>query len=89
MAKTSISLLSHSKDTANPLSHQLIASSNLFSSAQAVAPVGNNTKKYVITVAQFQEKNQKRLKAKSLQTRKKPKQNKTKKTKWKRINRSN
>ena len=48
-----------SKDTANPLSHQVIASSNLFSSTQAVAPVGNNTKKHIITVAQFQEKNQK------------------------------
>ena len=42
-----------SKDTANPLSHKVIASSNLFSSTQAVAPVGNNTKKHIITVAQF------------------------------------
>ena len=42
-----------SKDTANPLSHQVIASSNLFSSTQAMAPVGNNTKKHIITVAQF------------------------------------
>ena len=33
-----------SKDTANPLSHQVIASSNLFSLTQAVAPVGNNNK---------------------------------------------
>ena len=40
-----------SKDTANPLSHQVIASSNLFSSTQAVAPVGNSTKKHIITVA--------------------------------------
>ena len=32
-----------SKDTANPLSHQVIASSNLFSSTQAVAPVGKET----------------------------------------------
>ena len=40
-----------SKDTANPLSHQVIASSNLFSSTQAMAPVGNNTKKHIITVA--------------------------------------
>ena len=49
-----------SKDTANPLSHQVIASSKFFSSTQAVAPVGNNTKKHIIiiTVAQFQEKNQ-------------------------------
>ena len=46
-----------SKDTANPLSHQVIASSNLFSSTQAVAPVSNNTKKHIITVVQFQEKN--------------------------------
>ena len=46
-----------SKDTANPLSHQVIASSNLFSSTQAVAPVSNNTKKHIMTVAQFQEKN--------------------------------
>ena len=47
-----------SKDTANPLSHQVIASSNLFSSTQAVAPVGNNTRKHIITgIAQFQEKN--------------------------------
>ena len=40
-----------SKDTANPLSHQVIASSNLFSSTQAMAPVGSNTKKHIITVA--------------------------------------
>ena len=47
-----------SKDTANPLSHQVIASSNLFSLTQAVAPVGNNTKKRISThVTQFQEKN--------------------------------
>ena len=61
-----------SKDTANPFSHQVIASSNLFSSTQAVAPVGNNTTtgKHLITVAQFQEKNLKSLKATSLQTRK-------------------
>ena len=42
-----------SKNTANPLSHKVIASSNLFSSTQAVAPVDNNTKKHIITVAQF------------------------------------
>ena len=30
-----------SKDTANPLSHQVMASSNFFSSTQTVAPVGN------------------------------------------------
>lgn len=44
------------KDTANPLSHQVIASLNLFSLTQAMAPVGNNTKKQIITIAQFQEK---------------------------------
>ena len=48
-----------SKDTANPFSHQVIASSNLFSSTQAVAPVGNNTNGHIITAAQFQQKNQK------------------------------
>ena len=37
------------KDTANPLSHQVIASSNLFSSTQAMAPVSNNTNKHIIT----------------------------------------
>ena len=68
------------KDTANPLSHQVIASLNLFSLTQAMAPVGNNTKKQIITIAQFQEKKRKPLKAKSLQTRK---QNKTKKLKGK------
>ena len=47
------------KGTANPLSHQVIASSNLFSSPQAVTPVGNNTNGHIITVAQFQQKNQK------------------------------
>ena len=45
-----------SKDTANPLSHQVIASSNLFNSTQAMVPVGNNTKKHIITVAQSQAK---------------------------------
>ena len=30
-----------SKDTANPLSHQVMASSNFFSSTQTVAPIGN------------------------------------------------
>ena len=64
----------------------MIASSNLFSSTQAVAPVGNNTTtgKHLITVAQFQEKNLKSLKAKSSQTRKTKinrKQNKTKQNK--------
>ena len=58
-----------SKDIANPLSHQVIPSLNLFSSTQAVAPVGNNTKKHIITVVQFQEKNQKPLKAKPSKTR--------------------
>ena len=45
-----------------------------------MAPVGNNTKKQIITIAQFQEKKRKPLKAKSLQTRK---QKKTKKLKGK------
>ena len=45
-----------------------------------MAPVGNNTKKQIITTGQFQEKKRKPLKAKSLQTRK---QNKTKKPKGK------
>ena len=56
----------------------MIASSNFFSSTQTVAPVGNNTKNLIlITVAQFQEENQKTLKAKYLQT-KKTKNNKNK-----------
>ena len=58
----------------------MIASSNLFNSTQAVAPVGNNTKKHTITVAQFWEKNLKPLK--SLQTRRKKRQNKTKQKNW-------
>ena len=37
----------------------MIASSNLFSSTQAVTPVGINTNGHIITVAQFQQKNQK------------------------------
>ena len=57
----------------------MIASSNFFSSTQAVAPVGNNKKnRILITVAQFQEKNQKTLKAKYLQTKKTKKQQKQK-----------
>ena len=61
----------------------MIASSNFFSSTQAVAPVGNNTKnRILITVAQFQEENQKTLKAKYLQT-KKTKNNKNNKNKKK------
>ena len=53
-----------------------------------MAPVGNNTKKQIITIAQFQEKDKKPLKAKSLQTRKQKTQNKTnKRTKEKRMNR--
>ena len=73
-----------SKDTANPLSHQVIASSNLFSLTQAVAPIGNDTKKQISTIAQLQEKNNKPLKAVSLDQKN---ENKTKKTKRKRINR--
>ena len=66
----------------------MIASLNLFSSTQAMAPVGNNTKKQIITIAQFQEKDKKPLKAKSLKTRKHKTQNKTnKRTKEKRMNR--
>ena len=48
-----------------------------------MAPVGNNIKKHIITVAQFWEKNLKPLK--SLQTRRqkdKTKQNKTKQKNW-------
>ena len=57
----------------------MIASSNFFSSTQAVAPVGNNTKNLIlITVAQFQEENQKTLKAKYLQTKKTKNKKKTK-----------
>ena len=57
----------------------MIASSNFFSSTQAVAPVGNNTKnRILITVAQFQEENQKTLKAKYLQTKKTKNKKKTK-----------
>ena len=57
----------------------MIASSNFFSSTQAVAPVGNNTKNHIlITVAQFQEENQKTLKAKYLQTKKTKNKKKTK-----------
>ena len=41
-----------------------------------MAPVGNNTKKQIITIAQFQEKDKKPLKAKSLKTRKHKTQNK-------------
>ena len=67
-----------SKDTASPLSHQLIASSNPFNSTQAVAPVRNNTKKHTITVAQFWEKNLKPLKSLQTRRKKKTKQNKTK-----------
>ena len=53
-----------------------------------MAPVGNNTKKQIITIAQFQEKVKKPLKAKSLKTRKHKTQNKTnKRTKEKRMNR--
>ena len=63
----------------------MIASLNLFSSTQAMAPVGNNTKKQIITIAQFQEKDKKPLKAKSLKTRKHKTQNK--RTKEKRMNR--
>ena len=57
----------------------MIPSLNLFSSTQAVAPVGNNKKKHIITVVQFQEKNQKPLKAKPSKTRR------TKKTENKNI----
>ena len=55
----------------------MIPSLNLFSSTQAVAPVGNNTKKHITTVVQFQEKNQKPLKAKH-QRPEEPKKQKTK-----------
>ena len=50
-----------------------------------MAPVGNNTKKQIITIAQFQEKDKKPLKANSLKTRKHKTQNK--RTKEKRMNR--
>ena len=62
----------------------MIASSNLFSLTQAVAPIGNDTKKQISTIAQLQEKNNKPLKAVSLDQKN---ENKTKKTKRKRINR--
>ena len=52
-----------------------------------MAPVGNNTKnRILITAAQFQEENQKTLKAKSLQTKKTKNNNKKKKTKQKEKN---
>ena len=38
-----------SKDTAIPLSHQVIASSNFFSSTQALAPDDNNANNVVIS----------------------------------------
>ena len=44
-----------SKDTAIPLSHQVIASSNFFSLIQALAPDDNNAKNVVISC---QEKNE-------------------------------
>ena len=44
-----------SKDTAIPLSHQVIASLNIFSSKQALAPDDNNAKNFVISC---QEENQ-------------------------------
>ena len=52
-----------------------------------MAPVGNNTKnRILITAAQFQEENQKTLKAKYLQTKKTKNNNKKKKTKQKEKN---
>ena len=41
-----------SKDTAIPLSHQVIASSNFFSSTQALAPDDNNAKNVVAVSCQ-------------------------------------